>query len=357
MSLAPATRLGPYEVVAAIGSGGMGDVYRARDTKLQRDVAIKVLPDLFARDPDRLARFEREAQTLASLNHPNIAHVYGVIDSPPALVMELVDGRPLDTLIPPAGLPIEDTLRLAIQMADALAAAHAAGIVHRDFKPGNVVVTAAGTAKVLDFGLAKAVGLEAAASGATATALPAGPRTEAGMVLGTVAYMSPEQAAGRPVDARSDVFSFGSVLFEMVTGQRAFGGDTTISTLAAIIHQPARSVTQVKAAVPRELERLIARCHRKDPARRVQSMADLRSALEELRDDLEAGRLSGPMVAPSTALPTSRARNVAALAAAAVALLAGGVIAGRVWFTRAAPAPALWTLGRITSDVGRPIRT
>ena len=351
MSLPAGTRLGPYSILAAIGSGGMGDVYRARDSRLQRDVAIKVLPDLFARDPDRLARFEREAQTLAALNHPHVAHVYGVIDNPPALVMELVEGRTLDTVIPPAGLPMDDTLRLAIQMADALAAAHAAGIVHRDFKPGNVVVTAGGTAKVLDFGLAKAVALETGASGATATALAPGPRTEAGMVLGTVAYMSPEQAAGRPIDARSDIFSFGSVLFEMVTGQRAFSGDTSISTLAAIIHQPARSVTQVNAAVPREFERLVARCHRKDPARRVQSMADLRSALEELRDDLDAGRLSGPAAVPSVLPRRSLARAIG-LAAIAAALLAGGVVAGRVWSSRAAPPSGLWMLGRVTSDVG-----
>lgn len=354
MSLTQGTRLGSYEIVAAIGSGGMGEVYRARDAKLHRDVAIKVLPELFAHDPDRLARFEREAQTLAALNHPNIAHVYGVNDSPPALVMELVEGRSLDALIPLSGLPIEDTLQLAIQIADALAAAHAAGIVHRDLKPSNIVVTGAGVAKVLDFGLAKSVGLESAASGATATALATGPRTDVGMVVGTVAYMSPEQAAGRPVDPRSDIFSFGSVLFEMVTGQRAFVGDTTISTLAAIIHQPTRSATQVNAAVPRELERLIARCHRKDPARRVQSMVDLRSTLEELRDDLDTGRLSSPTIAAAAAVvaPRRRALRAVAWVGLAVAFVAVGVVADRFWLHPVAPAQAIRTLRRVTADAG-----
>jgi serine/threonine protein kinase len=207
--------LGSYAVVAKLGEGGMGAFYRARDARLQRDVAIKVLPALFASDPDRLARFEREAQILASLNHPNIAHVYGVIENPPALVMKCVDGQSLDRLIPSAGLPLDQTLKYAIQMADALAAAHAAGIVHRDFKPANVVVTNAGVVKVLDFGLAKASEAPIATV-ATATALGPSPRTEAGVVMGTFCYMSPEQAAGRPVDARSDIFSFGSVLFEMI---------------------------------------------------------------------------------------------------------------------------------------------
>jgi len=339
MSLTPGTRLGSYEIVSAIGAGGMGEVYRARDAKLNRDVAIKVLPAPFAADPGRLARFEREAQLLASVNHGNIAHVYGLVDLPPeggshqALVMELVEGRALDTLIPQGGMPVPDALLLAIQMADALAAAHAAGVVHRDFKPGNVVVTPGGAAKVLDFGLAKPIEIGERAAAAE-TALAGVPRTEAGMVVGTSAYMSPEQAAGRHVDARSDVFSFGSVLFEMLTGTRAFDRDTTMSTLAAIINEPAQPVSQVNAAIPRELERVIARCHRKDPARRVQSMADLRSALEELRDDLEAGTLSGSGVvaaAPITPLVASAFKRKIAMAFAALVSIGALGLAGLGW--------------------------
>jgi Tol biopolymer transport system component len=359
MTIAAGTRLGLYEIVGHIGSGGMGEVYRARDNRLNREAAIKVLPPVFASDPDRLGRFEREAQILASLNHPNIAHVYGVIEDPPALVMELVEGQSLDRLIPSTGLDLDLTLKYAIQMADALAAAHAAGIVHRDFKPANVVITAAGAAKVLDFGLAK-TSEAPLTTGATATALAPSPRTEAGVVMGTFCYMSPEQAAGRAVDARSDIFSFGSVLFEMITGSRAFDGDTSMSTLAAIIHQPARPISQINARVPRELERLIARCHRKDPARRVQSMADLRSALEELRDDLEGGRLSAsgsgpaasaafPPVAP--AVRRTLLRTILPIAGAAF-IATGAYYAGT---QRSAPAVAAnpgWTIVRTTADLG-----
>ena len=342
-------KLGSYEVLAKLGEGGMGEVFRAHDARLHRDVAIKVLPALLASDPDRLARFEREAQVLASLNHGNIAHVYGVIDDPPALVMELVEGQTLDAVIPAGGMAIREALGLAIQMADALAAAHAAGVVHRDFKPGNVVVTPNGAAKVLDFGLAKGVQIDAPST--AETALAAAPRTAAGVVLGTVAYMSPEQAAGRVVDARSDVFSFGSVLFEMITGRRAFERDTSMSTLAAIINEPAQPATGVNALIPRDVERLIARCHRKDPARRVQSMADLRSALEELRDDLDSGRLSGPAPVAVVRARSHTLRYVAT-GLAALALVAIGAAAARIWFTPAARTEVRYRLDAMTSDLG-----
>lgn len=355
MTLVAGTRIGHYEILAPIGAGGMGEVYRARDTRLDRDVAIKILPELFAADPERIARFEREARVLASLNHPNIAAIYGLEPAAGAgvkslaLVLELVDGTALDAVIGRGGLPIPDVLRFAIQMADALAAAHAAGVIHRDLKPANIIVTRAGAVKVLDFGLAKISAVDTFA--ATMTAHAPAQHTAEGAVMGTVAYMSPEQAAGRPVDARSDIFSFGSVLFEMVTGARAFEGDTSMSTLAAIIHQPARPVSQINAAVPRELERVISRCHRKDPARRVQSMGDLRVALEELRDDLESGRLSAAVPAAITP-PGFAWRRPAAFAAAGLMALAAGAFAGYTLKPSASAAAPALSIRHVTADVG-----
>jgi eukaryotic-like serine/threonine-protein kinase len=349
MTLGPGTRIGPYEILGPIGSGGMGEVYRARDPRLGRDVAIKVLPPAFAAEPARLARFQREAQALAALNHPHIGAIFGLetTDGVTALVLELVEGETLDRRIGPAGMPLAEVLGLAVQIADALAAAHAAGIVHRDLKPANVMVTPGGSIKLLDFGLAKV----AAFQGVDATMTAAAPRTEEGAILGTVAYMSPEQAAGRPLDARSDIFSFGSVLFEMLTGRRAFEGDTSMSTLAAIIHEPARPASQVNARVPRELERLISRCHRKDPARRVQSTADLKVALEELRDDLEAGRLT--VASGITATPPARSwRLPLALAAGAILLVAAGWLVGRAPRGVDPAVVPSYELHRMTADLG-----
>ena len=263
MPLVPGTRLGPYEITAPLGAGGMGEVYRARDTRLGRDVAIKVLPGELARDPDRLARFEREARLLALLNHPNIATIYGLEESPEgtALAMELVDGATLKS-----PLPLAEALRLALQIADALEAAHKRGIVHRDLKPANIMVTEAGI-KLLDFGLAK-LGI-AAESDETAT------QTQAGVVVGTACYMSPEQAQGWPVDARSDIFSFGAVLYELVTGRRAFRGDSALATLASILRdEPA------PPDAPAEIQSVIARCLHKQAAKRFQTAAELRAALE-----------------------------------------------------------------------------
>ncbi|MBS1858692.1 MAG: protein kinase [Acidobacteria bacterium] len=263
MPLASGTRLGRYEILAPIGAGGMGEVYRARDGKLDRDVAIKVLPGGLARDPDRLARFEREAKVLASLNHPSIATIYGLEETPEgmALVMELVGGA---TLCAP--LPLPEALRVAVQILEALDAAHKKGIVHRDLKPANIMVTGSGI-KLLDFGLAK---VEIGAAGQeTAT------QTQAGIVLGTACYMSPEQAQGKPVDARSDIFSFGAVLYELVTGRRAFAGDSMATTLAAILRdEPAQF------DLPADVQAVIARCLRKLPRDRFQTAAEARSALE-----------------------------------------------------------------------------
>jgi serine/threonine protein kinase len=242
--LTPGARIGPYEIVSSLGAGGMGEVYRARDTKLNRVVAIKVLPDLFAGDGERLARFTREAQTLASLNHPHIAHVHGLEESGGlrALVMELVEGQDLSQRLARGLMPLDEALALAKQIAEALEAAHDRGIVHRDLKPANIKVRTDGTVKVLDFGLAKLVAAEAtdtADAGKNLTQAPtvttAAMMTRPGVILGTAAYMSPEQARGDPVDKRTDIWAFGCVLYEMLTGRGAFAGRTLPDTLAAVL--------------------------------------------------------------------------------------------------------------------------
>jgi serine/threonine protein kinase len=239
MSLRAGAHLGQYEIRGAIGAGGMGGVYRARDTKLNRDVALKVLPEAFTADPDRLARFKREAQVLASLNHPNIAHIHGFEDTGPAsaLVMELVDGPTLAELIDKrGGLPLDEVLPIARQIAEALETAHECGIVHRDLKPANVKVRDDGTVKVLDFGLAKALRPENATSSVDVMNSPTltTQATQLGVILGTTAYMAPEQAKGKHVDRRADIWAFGVVLYEMLTGQRGYEAENVSDTLAAV---------------------------------------------------------------------------------------------------------------------------
>ena len=269
MALTPGTRLGVYEIIAQIGEGGMGQVYRATDTKLDRHVAIKILPDAFANDPDRLARFEREAKTLASLNHPNIAAIYGLEKSAGmhALVMELVEGEDLSQRIARGAIPIDEALPIAKQIAEALEAAHEQGIIHRDLKPANIKVRADGTVKVLDFGLAKA--MEPAADSSRRACRcrrpsPHPPMTHAGMILGTAAYMSPEQARGKTVDRRTDIWAFGAVLYEMLTGKRAFGGDGVQDTLAAIMRDEP-DWARLPATLSPALATFIRRCLHKDP--------------------------------------------------------------------------------------------
>ena len=283
MTLAAGTRLGPYEIVSPLGAGGMGQVYRARDTKLNRDVALKVLPDLFANDPDRLARFTREAQTLAALNHPNIAHIHGLEESPSgirALVMELVEGEDLSEVIARGSLTLSDTLAVARQMADALEAAHEQRIIHRDLKPANIKVRADGTVKVLDFGLAKA--MDPAGDSAEAMNSPTltARATQMGMILGTAAYMAPEQARGRTVDHRADIWAFGVVLYEMLTGRRAFEGDDVSITLANVLKEEPRWA-ELPPGLPPPLHRLLRRCLEKDPKRRLSAIADARLELDE----------------------------------------------------------------------------
>jgi serine/threonine-protein kinase len=284
VTLAPGTRLGAYDIVALIGSGGMGEVYRARDTRLNRDVAIKVLPADVAADHDRLARFEREAKVLASLNHPNIAAIHGVDDSSgtPALVMELVEGPTLADRIARGAIPLDEALPIAKQIAEALEAAHDQGIIHRDLKPANIKVRPDGAVKVLDFGLAKALDPIASAAG-TSTMSPtlSMHATQAGLILGTAAYMAPEQARGRPVDRRADIWAFGCVLFEMLTGTRAFDGDDVSATLAYVItKEPDWRV--LPPITPLAIQTLLRRCLVKDPRERLQAIGDARVEIGEL---------------------------------------------------------------------------
>jgi serine/threonine protein kinase len=268
MALTAGTRLGPYEILAPIGAGGMGEVYRARDTKLDREVAIKDLPTALAQDPERLARFEREAKVLGSLNHPNIAQIYGIEDR--ALVMELVEGQTLQ-----GPLPLETALNYAKQIADALEVAHEKGIVHRDLKPANIMITPAGVVKILDFGLAAVAQSSDPSNPANSPTLTISP-TRAGMILGTAAYMSPEQARGKVVDKRADIWAFGVVLSEMLTGERLFEGETVSDTLAQVLTKHPNW-----EQVPAKVRGLLEACLQKDPKQRLQAIGDWRLLLVE----------------------------------------------------------------------------
>jgi eukaryotic-like serine/threonine-protein kinase len=291
MALTVGDRLGPYEILAGIGAGGMGEVYRARDTRLDRQVALKIIPPSRMDNPESRRRFLQEAKTASSLNHPNIVTIYDIGNDQGVdyLAMELVPGKPLGQLIPPGGFALQELLRYAMQIADGLAKAHAAGITHRDLKPANIMVTPEGAVKVLDFGLAK-VHARSSSTDRTATATQTmGAVTEEGTVIGTVGYMSPEQAEGKALDPRSDIFSFGSMLYEMATGRRAFRGDSPLAIMAAVLRDEPPPVPELRPDLPPELARLIGRCLRKDPERRAHSMADLRVAMEELREESTSG--------------------------------------------------------------------
>src|SRR5512136_2295410 len=278
MSLSPGFRLGPYEIGALIGAGGMGEVYRARDTRLERDVAIKVLPAEFAADPDRLRRFEHEARAVAALDHPNILAVHDVGDheGAPYLVAELLEGETLRERLQAGVLPVRKAVDYALQMARGLAAAHDKGIIHRDLKPENLFVTKDGIVKILDFGLAR----QALVAPGEDTHSPTLQReTGPGVVLGTVAYMSPEQARGETVDHRSDLFSLGSVLYEMLSGRRAFHGDSSVETLNAILKEEPPELPADRQ-IPPLLDRLVRHCLEKKPEDRFQSARDLVYELE-----------------------------------------------------------------------------
>ena len=318
--------LNHYQIVRPLGAGGMGEVYLAEDTRLKRQVAIKILPAALASDSDRRERFEREAQTVAALNHPNIVVVHSVERAADTsfITLEYVDGRVLADVIPKDGLPLRRLLALATQIADAVSAAHQQGIVHRDLKPANVMVTAQDRVKVLDFGLAKL----REAHEAAAAVMPTRELTGEGRIVGTCAYMSPEQAEGRYVDERSDIFSFGVTLYEMAVGDRPFKGDTGVSMLSSILRDTPRPLTEVNPALPRDLAVIVRRCLAKDPDRRYQSAKDLCNELDELQQAFDSGELNA---ATGGAIATAGGRRPIwpAVAAILVAALAG--VAALVW--------------------------
>jgi Tol biopolymer transport system component len=329
-SLLTGRRLGVFELQGLLGVGGMGEVYRARDTRLGREVAVKILPRAFQDDPDRLVRFEREARVLASLNHPHIGAIYGLeeADGLKALVMELVEGDDLSHRIARGKIPVDEALRIARQIAEALEAAHEQGIIHRDLKPPNIRVRLDGTVKVLDFGLAKAMEPPASSpplSQSPTITTPA--MTKAGVILGTAAYMSPEQARGTPVDKRSDIWAFGCVLFEMLTGRAVFQGETISDTIAAILDREPEWGA-LPAQTPAEIRQLLRRCLDKDPTRRLRDIGDARIEI----DDVRSGLKQGGRVAPPP--PGSRGRLVWASALSVITLMAAAI---GVWAVRSAP--------------------
>jgi eukaryotic-like serine/threonine-protein kinase len=343
MALAAGTTLGPYEIRSLIGAGGMGEVYRARDPRLGRDVAIKVLPADRVADEERRRRFVQEAKAASALNHPHIVTIYEIESANGAdfIVMEYVPGKSLDALIPRHGLRLGEVLRIAIPVADALAAAHARGIIHRDLKPANVMVGTDGAVKVLDFGLAKLASAETGPDSdddLTRTADVA--LSRAGIIAGTAAYMSPEQATGGNVDARSDIFSFGALLYEMVTGQRAFAGTSTAHTLEAVIRAQPKRPTEVVPGVRSDLEKVILRCLRREPDRRFQHIGDVKVELQEVKDDSDS---QGALHPSSRRRPLSR--RVAALGGVLVALI-GAFTVWALWRSSRAnlPSPRLLPL-------------
>ena len=316
MALTHGTTIGPYAVVGLIGQGGMGEVYRARDTKLDRDVALKVLPEAFTADPDRLARFEREAKVLASLNHPNIGTIHGLEESDgvKALVLELVEGPTLADRIERGPMLIDEALPIARQIADALEAAHEQGVIHRDLKPANIKVRGDGTVKVLDFGLAKALDTAPEGDPSQSPTLTAA-ATQMGVILGTAAYMSPEQARGKPVDKRADIWAFGVVLHEMLTGAKPFRGDDVSQTLARVIEGDPDWAT-LPSGLPGGLEAVLRRCFQKAPRQRLRDMGDMRLALDgafKMVGSPSSGGVGASASSPVWRWPLAASIGVAAL--------------------------------------------
>jgi serine/threonine protein kinase len=345
MALTSGTKLGPYEILVPIGAGGMGEVYRARDTRLGREVAIKVLPESLAKDADRLRRFEQEARTIAALNHPNILgiHDIGTHDGAPFLVSELLEGQTLREKLEAGPLPVRRAIEYALGIAQGLAAAHEKGIVHRDLKPENVFITRDGRVKVLDFGLAKLLRPE---EGYGTVATLASPATLPGTVMGTVGYMSPEQVRGGASDARSDIFSFGAVLYEMLSGKRAFKRDTSAETMTAILREDPAELSDTGWQGPPALQRILVRCLEKNVERRFQSASDLAFAIESL-----SGSSSGASATRGVE-PRKARRMWLPWAAAALGLLA--LVAAVSTVSRRSAAKPQPKFSRLTYQQGYP---
>jgi serine/threonine protein kinase len=333
-----------YQILEKLGAGGMGQIYKALDPRLNRFVAIKVLPAETSSDPSQRRRFVQEAQAASALNHPNIITIYDVVSEPGAecIVMEFVAGKTLIELIPKGGLRVPQALQIAVQMADALSTAHTAGIIHRDLKPGNVMVTESGLVKVLDFGLAKRDPHSPSQVSDDEQTVATAPLTTEGTILGTVSYMSPEQAQGRRVDARSDIFSFGVLLYEMSTGIRPFAGESPISILSSILRDEARPLGEIAPDVPPQLQQLISRCLRKEPDERWQSMKEILAALAALKQESDSGRLY------RQAIPVARPkRSMTPLLLVLAAILV--IAAAGVWWFLRHPAPTT-----VTSQAPKP---
>jgi serine/threonine protein kinase/Tol biopolymer transport system component len=346
------SRLGPYEILAPLGAGGMGEVYRARDARLGRDVALKVLPEELSQDRDRLSRFEQEARSASALNHPNIVTVHdiGLSDSTSYIAMELVEGKTLRELSAAGPLAVRRVLTLAVQIANGLAKAHGAGIVHRDLKPENVMVSKDGFVKILDFGLAKLVEPESGEVSVMPTLVR--PETHFGVVMGTVGYMSPEQASGEPVDFRSDQFSFGSILYEIATGQRSFLRKTAAETMSAIIREEPEPIGKVRPEIPPPIRWIVERCLAKDPDERYVSTRDLAHDLASVRDHVSEITGAVPPQIDFGPRPLRRARRATVLAAALLLVLFGAV-AGWLAAAKKLPKTSAPTFSRLTFRSGQ----
>src|SRR5215470_13335120 len=333
MPLVSGSKLGPYEIVSPLGAGGMGEVYRARDTRLGRDVALKILPESFAFDRERLHRFEQESRAVAAFNHPNILaiHDVGQHNGSPFLVSELLEGESLRAVLDRGALPQRKVIDYGVQIAQGLAIAHAKGIVHRDLKPENLFLTKEGRLKILDFGLAKVVqkdcGTDVDSDGATVTSA----QTAAGMVMGTASYMAPEQVRGESIDARTDIFALGAVLYEMLAGHRAFRRDTSAETMTAVLKDDPPELTELQHPVPPALDRIVRRCLEKSPEQRFQSAKDLAFAMEALSG-------TSPTSTPQAKIATVRRKplTIAVAAVCAIVAIAGAYFAG-TWSGRIKP--------------------